>query len=161
MHWHAVSQLTYDVIITPLPHQNDVATSSWCYNHVIITSCVCWFSITLEIIYTSLGCVHALNFCQGLGLNSWLVSEYDAHHVGACPVTHTRLLTLLLLRSEYSEKTRPMPSLLMPCCRVPLCYQQPWYWLCNKKESALSWHVTKFVIRYMFNHIITNPSHRN
>ena len=40
--WTHVSQSTDGVIITSLWRQNDVMTSFWCNNNVIVTSCVRW-----------------------------------------------------------------------------------------------------------------------
>ena len=41
--WHSssVSQRAHDAIITSLCHQNDVTTSFWRHNDVIIASCTC------------------------------------------------------------------------------------------------------------------------
>ena len=41
------TQWTYDVIITSLLRQKDVATSFWRNNDVIIASCVCWVWATV------------------------------------------------------------------------------------------------------------------
>ena len=42
---HINSQRTRDAIITPLLHQNDVATSFWRYNDVVIASCARWVAM--------------------------------------------------------------------------------------------------------------------
>ena len=47
----------------------------------------------------------------------------------------TCFLTLLLLRSEYSGKTRLIPQLLMPWTLAPPGHQQPRYWLCKINET--------------------------
>ena len=47
-----VPQWTRDAIITSLLRQNDIATSFWRYNDVIITSCVRWILIWSGLILT-------------------------------------------------------------------------------------------------------------
>ena len=42
------TQRTHDAIITPLLRQNDVTTSFWCNNNVIIASCVRWADANLN-----------------------------------------------------------------------------------------------------------------
>ena len=58
----AVVQRTYDVITTSLLRQNDIATSFWRDNYIIITSFARWVDGKLETVCIFLGiyCVHVL-----------------------------------------------------------------------------------------------------
>ena len=44
---------------------------------------------------------------------------------------YTHVLTLLVLRLEYSGRTRTKPWLLIPWLLTSSCHQLTWYWLCG------------------------------
>ena len=54
-----------------------------------------------------------------------------------CVIRH-RLLTVLMLKLEYSGRIRSIPWLLMPCLHELPGHQHPWHWPCRIKWSMPS-----------------------
>ena len=74
---HATShdtQRAHDVIITPLFRQNDVATSFWRYDDVIITSYVCWVWTNATIVYGRIYASLMLDELSEENLGTWKVN---------------------------------------------------------------------------------------
>ena len=69
-------------------------------------------------------------------IHNWCMYDCFSNSTETYAIVYNTLVTLLVLISEYSGRTRTMPCLLMLWLLASPVYQQSW---CTSKESFFPW----------------------